>query len=475
MRKRSTIRVFKTSYKTREGKTKEVSHWYIELRDHLKTVRRFPAFTDREESEALGRQIRRLVSCKIGGEAPGPDLSRWLENIPASLRDQLARIGLIDPARAAAGKPLLEHVADFERNLLDRGDTGKQAGQTASRVRKILAGCRFRTWGDISSSKAERYLAERRNAGLGKTTSNAYLKAIQHFCRWMIQDGRAAASPLQGLRSIEVTTDDKRRLRRPLDVAEIERLLQVTSASGRHFSMDGHERALCYKLACETGLRANEIRSLQVGCFDFGAGTVTVAGRNCKNRREAVLPLRSDTASELQTLFVSKLPTARAFCIPEKASSMLRADLKRAGISYQDAAGRYADFHALRHTCGTLLASAGVHPKTAQDLLRHSKIDLTMNVYTHTKLETRAAAVESLPALHLTGKESQRNVKTGTDNMNVTTPADLARCLALSGGKHRTNMDYPGKTNPVCDSTNGVLNEAEGARTLNLRIDSPML
>jgi len=475
MRKRSNIRVFKTSYKTRDGKTKEVSHWYIELRDHLKTVRRFPAFTDRKESEALGRQVERLISCKIGGEAPGPELSRWLEQIPGRLRDQLARIGLIDPARAAAGKPLLDHVADFERNLLDRGDTAKQAGQTASRVRKILAGCRFRTWGDISPSRIQRYLAERREAGLGKATSNHYLKAAQHFCHWMVQDGRAAASPLEGLRSIEVTTDDKRRLRRPLDVAEIERLLQAASAGGRHFSMDGHERALCYKLACETGLRANEIRSLQVGCFDFNAGTVIVAGRHCKNRREAVLPLRSDTASELRALFANKLPTARAFCVPEKAGSMLRADLGRAGIPYQDGAGRYADFHALRHTCGTLLASAGVHPKTAQDLLRHSKIDLTMNVYTHTKLETRAAAVESLPALHLTGKESQRAVKTGTDNMNVTTPDDLAFCLALSGGKHRTNTDCCGKTNPVCDSKTGFSSEADGDRTHNLRIDSPML
>ncbi len=469
------MRVFRTSYRTRAGTVKEASRWYIELRDHLRTVRRFPAFTDKGQSQKLGEKIEKLVTCRENREAPDRELSRWLEQIPGRLRDQLARIGLIDPTRAAAGKPLLDHVADFERNLVDRGDTVKQAGQTASRVRKILVGCRFRTWGDISPSRIQRYLAERRDAGLGKTTSNAYLKAAQHFCRWMVQDGRAAASPLEGLRSIEVTNEDKRRLRRPLDVVEIESLLQVTSASGRHFSMDGHERALCYKLACETGLRANEIRSLHVGCFDFNAGTVTVAGRHCKNRREAVLPLRSDTVNELRALFASKLPTARAFCVPEKAGSMLRADLIRAGIPYQDGAGRYADFHALRHTCGTLLASAGVHPKTAQDLLRHSKIDLTMNVYTHTKLETRAAAVESLPALHLTGKESQRAVKTGTDNMNVTTPDDLALCLALSGGKHRTNMDCCGKTNPVCDSKTGFSNEADGDRTHNLRIDSPML
>lgn len=31
--------------------------------------------------------------------------------------------------------------------------------------------------------------------------------------------------------------------------------------------------------------------------------------------------------------------------------------------------GRFADFHALRHTAGSLLAGAGVHPKIAQSIM----------------------------------------------------------------------------------------------------------
>jgi integrase len=54
------------------------------------------------------------------------------------------------------------------------------------------------------------------------------------------------------------------------------------------------------------------------------------------------------------------------------------------------------DFHALRHTFITSLAAAGVHPKTAQMLARHSTITLTMDRYTHTLRGAEAAALASL-------------------------------------------------------------------------------
>jgi integrase len=62
------------------------------------------------------------------------------------------------------------------------------------------------------------------------------------------------------------------------------------------------------------------------------------------------------------------------------------------------AAYRYADFHSLRHCFITGLARAGVSPKMAQTLARHSDIRLTLGVYTHVELPGRTAAIESLPA-----------------------------------------------------------------------------
>ena len=58
-------------------------------------------------------------------------------------------------------------------------------------------------------------------------------------------------------------------------------------------------------------------------------------------------------------------------------------DLAEAGIPYVDDSGRYADFHSLLHTTDSLLAASGIHPKVAQAIMRHSKVDLTLSRYSH--------------------------------------------------------------------------------------------
>jgi integrase len=56
-----------------------------------------------------------------------------------------------------------------------------------------------------------------------------------------------------------------------------------------------------------------------------------------------------------------------------------------------------ADSHSLRHLFMTSLERAGVSPKMAQTLARHSDSRLTLGVYTHVELPDRFAAIESLP------------------------------------------------------------------------------
>lgn len=40
-------------------------------------------------------------------------------------------------------------------------------------------------------------------------------------------------------------------------------------------------------------------------------------------------------------------------------------------------------FHDLRHSAATLLLSLGTHPKVVQELLGHSQIGVTMDIYSH--------------------------------------------------------------------------------------------
>jgi len=72
------------------------------------------------------------------------------------------------------------------------------------------------------------------------------------------------------------------------------------------------------------------------------------------------------------------------------------------------------DVHSLRHTFATLLSKAGVVPRMAQELMRHSDIRLTMNVYTHLQLVDTAGAVETLPTIGIQRQAAEQRA-TGTN------------------------------------------------------------
>jgi site-specific recombinase XerD len=126
----------------------------------------------------------------------------WLEKVPDRIRARLAKFGLLDPRRAAAGKPLTDHLAEFEAALGAKGQTGMYVKTTAARVRAILDGCHFTKWSDIAPGKVEAYLAEQRkpqgedDPGMSIRTCNGYIGAFKQFCKWMVSERRASESPV---------------------------------------------------------------------------------------------------------------------------------------------------------------------------------------------------------------------------------------------------------------------------------------
>jgi integrase len=472
------MRVFKPTYKDRTGKKKVLGKWWCELRDHLGIVRRFPGISDKAATTALGKKIETLVGYRMGGEPPSPDLVRWLQQVPAKLSDHFVKIGLLDSTRAAGAKLLKEHIADFHKSLLAKGDSKKQAQQVSRRTKVVMTGCKFRTWSDIRADRIEQYLADLRSGkkALSAQTSNFYLQACQQFCRWMIQNGRASESPLSHLRRLNVKVD-RRHDRIALEVGEMRRLLAATGGGPERYGMTGAERVLLYRVAVETGMRRNELASLQVSSFDLDRLTVTVRAAYSKRRREDTLPLRSETAEELRTFLAGKLPTAKAFGgrykrLTDKTANMIEADLTEAGIPYQDEAGRFRDFHALRATTASWLAACGVHPKVAQQILRHSDINLTMNTYTHLLGgKQEAEAVACLPDLSAIQQEQRA---TGTDAANVT-QNDLASYLAFLPATQCNSMQRSAIATPTNGSKNAVLTTPGRIRTCDLRFRKPTL
>jgi integrase len=65
--------------------------------------------------------------------------------------------------------------------------------------------------------------------------------------------------------------------------------------------------------------------------------------------------------------------------------------LERAGLADEG-----FTFHSLRHTFATTLAAEGVHPSTAQKMLGHSDIRMTLAIYTHATDDTQDAATAAL-------------------------------------------------------------------------------
>jgi len=444
------MRLFKPTYKGADGRKRKIAKWHVEFRDHLGKVRRLAAFTDRGQSDALGRKIEKLAAFASNREPLDATMTRWLDTLSPRLKARLAKIGLLDRKRLASAKPLTEHVDDFEQALLDKGDTTRHARLVAGRARRVIEGCGFKSWADIAGSNVLAYLSDLRadkvnddgkvKPGISAQTSNFYLQAIKQFCRWAVRDGRASESPLAHLRRLNVKTD-RRHDRRALTLDEIGRLLRQAAGEPERYGMTGPVRAMLYRVALETGLRLAELRSLTRASFDLDATepTVTVAAAYSKHRREDVLPLRRQTAAELKAFLARKAPAASAFGVPER-HRMLRAykaDLEAAGVPYRTPKG-VADFHALRHTFITNLANSGVHPKVAQALARHSTITLTMDRYSHSVVGEQSAAVAALPDLSQASAQEAR--ATGTDDA-----AHLAEYLASEGGRGANGVDDSGR------------------------------
>ncbi|WP_214401366.1 tyrosine-type recombinase/integrase [Pseudonocardia lacus] len=57
---------------------------------------------------------------------------------------------------------------------------------------------------------------------------------------------------------------------------------------------------------------------------------------------------------------------------------------------------RRVPLYGLRHTCVSLLLALGVHPRTIVEIVGHSAVEMTMNVYGHVNRETQRTALDQL-------------------------------------------------------------------------------
>ncbi len=426
--------VMKPKYE-KHGKPGEGPRWYVRFRDHNGKRQRVVGFTDKRASEELGRWLELLVASKKNMQAPDAKLAKWLEAQDADLRARLSEFGILDERTKSITSPLTVHVNEWHRDKLAEGVTKMHADTYKARVLRVLAGCSFTLWRDIRAVAVKAWLADERDAKRFKDrTSNHVLTAIGDFCGWMVSEGRAATSPLANLKK-GVTVKDEERFGvfTPEQVAtllaHVERATdawgvnqrkrrppKVTGPSpGR--SLSGPRRALVYKFAVETAMRAEAIRSVTVGQFRFDreevpspiagfkpsirvvGGVVRTTVGQQKNKKPHDVPLRAAFAAEMADRLAGLAPDVRPFGdLPEYAAAMLRNDLFNAGLPTTDEDGLPLKFHSFRATCATWLGEAGASATDIAAVTGHLTRSMCDH-YTHATKRAGRRAIEKLPEL----------------------------------------------------------------------------
>jgi integrase len=221
------------------------------------------------------------------------------------------------------------------------------------------------------------YVILRKREKVSNRTINFEVSVVRAFFNWLIEVHELPvvnpASKIKRLREPE-------QARKALSTDALERIWGACQ---------NEEDLLLVHLALGTGMRGNELASLEWGEVDFENGQLVLDAGKTKTARGRVLPLRSDL---LELLFRIRKSSGRVLDIKDAKALrarwrkiMLRAGLLRVGL------------HALRHTYATSLLRAGLDLRTVQDLLGHRSLKTTALYLSPANQAACRTALEQLP------------------------------------------------------------------------------
>jgi integrase len=175
----------------------------------------------------------------------------------------------------------------------------------------------------------------------------------------------------------------------PISPEELAKFLTVLS---------GHRHYLAVLLTLATGLRSGEVRGLRWQDIDLVDGTIVLSEqvqritrphrggefvrRPLKGRRQRIIRVPQTCLLMLRTAFLCR---TGAICFPNRHGDYLNAGTLNHALraAMLDAGLTPRKFHALRHTCASLLAREGVNVYEVAALLGHANPTITQRVYTH--------------------------------------------------------------------------------------------
>ncbi len=353
---------------------------------------------------------------------------------------ELASIGngsFVAPDRTTLGQYLADWLVSSKTTF---------AGKTWERFEGIARVHVIPKLGDIglqrlTASHLTKAYALWRETGLSGQTVIHHHRLLHRVLAQALREGRVrqnvaaiADKPKAGRREMRFLTAD--------EIAAV-----FTAAAGTRFSP-------LIALALATGARRGELLGLKWDDVDLARGTVAirrsleqtkrgVAEKTPKSGKARVIALTAGAIETLRRLRLSEADERGIGSVagaryvfaavdggawaPHKVTDGFREIARRAGIvappirkRASTRAGRKASseatceakakrpaeitFHSLRHTCATMLLSQGVHPKIVQEMLGHSTVSITMDLYSHSTPSLQSEAAQRLDAvLHLPG------------------------------------------------------------------------
>ncbi|MGX5673408.1 tyrosine recombinase XerC [Thermomonas fusca] len=243
-----------------------------------------------------------------------------------------------------------------------RRDLGALAGW--ARGRDLLA---------LDGNDLRAFVAAEHRRGLSPKSLQRRLSACRSLYRWLLKQGRLAASPADGVRAPKAP----RKLPQVLDVDEAVQLVQLPTDA----PLGLRDRALL-ELFYSSGLRLSEVCMLRWGDLDFEAGLVTVLGKGSKQR---IVPVGSHARRALLDWREATAGTSTGFVFPGRSGARISAraiQLRIKQLALRQGMFKRIHPHLLRHSFASHVLESSGDLRGVQELLGHADI-ATTQIYTH--------------------------------------------------------------------------------------------
>lgn len=260
----------------------------------------------------------------------------------------------------------------------------------------------------LKPSDVEALIVELRGNKLADSTVRQVYTVLRQALDVAVRDGLLAANPAAKVKRPGVARQEARYL----PAADVARLLDAA-------------RGLRYYVAvlvmASTGLRRGEVAGLLWSDVDLDKGELTV--RHTLSRVDGTLvltepktdrsrrrvPLHSGVVTALKGWRTQQLQerlaagdqwTDSGVVFATELGTMLdpRNLLRTVELAAAKAGIEDVGAHTMRHSAAVAWLESGVHIKAAADLLGHSSISITGDLYGHTSDDTARAAVDGLGA-----------------------------------------------------------------------------